>query len=137
MAEPKRPQAASAVTDGISREIAKIHQESYGAAPRMVTTHLLDDAVISVIEMELLRHEQLIADNGGQASVQEVRRAFQEAIGTTFKATVEHMTGRRVIGFLRDTHVDPSFSGEFFKLSPAQASRPDPRGPTFGPKGRR
>ena len=128
MAEPERPQEARAITDGISQEIAKIHEESYGRAPKAVKTYLLDDAVVSVVEIDLLRHEQLIVDNLRSPSVREIRRAFQEAIGTTFNATVEHMTGRRVIGFISDTHLDPPFSVEFFKLSPAQASAEDPRG---------
>jgi hypothetical protein len=32
---------------------------------------------------------------------------------------VEHTTGRRVIGFLSETHLDPAFSVEIFKLAPA------------------
>jgi uncharacterized protein YbcI len=128
MADPERPQQTGAIAERISQEIARIHEESYGRAPKDVKTYLLDDAVVSVVEMDLLRHEQLIVDNGNQPSVREIRKAFQEAIGTTFNATVEHMTGRRVIGFISDTHLDPPFSVEFFKLSPAQASAEDPRG---------
>jgi uncharacterized protein YbcI len=130
MADSDGPQEGGVITDGISREIAKIHQESYGTEPKGVKTYLLDDAVVSIIEVDLLRHEQLIVDNGNHPSVREVRKAFQEAIGTTFKATVEHMTGRRVIGFLSDTHLEPPFTVEFFKLAPAQVSVEDPRGPS-------
>jgi uncharacterized protein YbcI len=129
MTVPARPQEGGAVSERISREIAKIHEESYGRPPKVVKTYLLDDAVVSVVEMDLLRHEQLIVDNGNHPSVREIRKAYEEAIGTTFKANVEHSTGRRVIGFLSDTHIAPPFSVEFFKLGPAHASGDDPRGP--------
>jgi hypothetical protein len=48
-----------------------------------------------------------------------LRREYQEAIAPTFAAAVEHMTGRRVIGFISETHIDPSFSVEFFRLGPS------------------
>jgi uncharacterized protein YbcI len=129
MADPERPQQAGSIAERISEEIAAIHEESYGRPAKAVKTYLLDDAVVSVIELELLRHEQLVVDNGNHPSVREIRKAFQEAIGATFKASVEHMTGRRVIGFVSDTHLDPPFSVEFFKLRPAEKSADDPRGP--------
>jgi hypothetical protein len=34
------------------------------------------------------------------------------------RSAVEHMTGRRVVAFLSETHIDPSFSVEFFRLAP-------------------
>ena len=55
--------------------------------------------------------------------------SYQEAIGSTFTATVEQMTGRRVIGFVSDTHPEPPFTVAFFKLAPAQGSGEDSRGP--------
>ena len=49
-----------------------------------------------------------------------MRSAYQEAIAPTFVAAVEHATGRRVVGFLSSTHLDPTFTVEFFRLAPAQ-----------------
>lgn len=47
------------------------------------------------------------------------RRRLDLALRTaTFAATVEHTTGRKVIGFLSDTHLDPPFSVEIFRLAP-------------------
>jgi uncharacterized protein YbcI len=72
------------------------------------------------MDISLLTHERtLIGHDRGEASIRSVRREFQEAIAPTFAATVEHMTGRRVIGFLSETHIDPPFSVEFFRLAPA------------------
>ena len=130
MGTSERPQEA--VAERISEEIAAIHEDSYGSPPKSVSTYLLPDAVLSVVEIVLLKHEELIVGNGAHGRVREVRKAFQEAIGTTFTATVEHMTGRRVIGFISDTHLDPPFSIEFFKLRPAKAPAEGPGDPESG-----
>ena len=55
----------------------------------------------------------------GEDSVRQVRREFEQSIAPTFCATVEHMTGRRVIGFLSETHIDPPLSVELFRLAPS------------------
>jgi uncharacterized protein YbcI len=116
--EPER-QTQSQVAARISDEIAAIHSESYGEAVESIQTHILDDLVICVLDVKLLPHERtLLEHDRGEDSIRQVRKEFQESIGPTFAATVEHMTGRRVIGFISDTHLDPPFSVEVFKLAP-------------------
>jgi uncharacterized protein YbcI len=105
----------------ISDEIAAIHRESYGESVRSVQTHIHDDFVVCVLDISLLTHEEtLLEHDRGEESIRAVRREFQAAIAPTFGAAVEHMTGRRVIGFLSETHIDPPFSLEFFRLAPTE-----------------
>jgi uncharacterized protein YbcI len=107
------------VSQRISDEIATIHRESYGEAVEAIETHILGDLVLCVLDISLLPHERTLLDHGrGIESIRTVRKEFQESIGPTFAAAVEHMTGRRVIAFVSETHVDPSFSVEFFRLAP-------------------
>jgi uncharacterized protein YbcI len=115
-AEPESVETATR----ISQEIAGIHRESYGEEVQSVTTHVHDDSVVCILDITLLPHEQTLLDNGrGHDSIRMLRREYQEAIAPTFAAAVEHMTGRRVIGFISETHIDPSFSVEFFRLGPS------------------
>jgi uncharacterized protein YbcI len=117
---PRRDSAVDA-SQRISDEIAAIHRESYGESVEAIETHILDNLVICVLDINLLPHERTLLEDGrGADSIRQVRREFQETIGPTFAAAVEHMTGRRVIGFVSDTHIDPPFSIEFFKLAPRQ-----------------
>lgn len=119
--DPAEQSPAVDVADRISREIAAIHRESYGEAVDAIVTHIMDDVVVCVLDIHLLPHERTLIEHGrGIESIQAVRKHFQESIGATFAATVEHMTGRRVIGFLSETHIDPPFSVEFFRLAPAK-----------------
>jgi uncharacterized protein YbcI len=103
----------------ISDEIAGIHRESYGETVNSIQTHIHEDSVVCVLDITLLPHEQTLLDHDrGQDSIRLLRREYQAAIAPTFAAAVEHMTGRRVIGFLSETHIEPSFSVDFFRLAP-------------------
>ena len=114
-----RSEATADVAARISEEIASVHRESYGEDVESIQTHLLPDAVVCVMDVRLLPHERTLLESGrGQQSIRDVRQDFQESIGATFKAAVEHMTGRRVIGFLSSTNLDPPFTVEFFRLAP-------------------
>ena len=119
MSSPDHSEAR--VAERLSAQIAAIHETSYGLSPCRVQTHLLGDSVVCVLDIGLLPHEQIIAEHGLGASGRDIRAAFQEVVGTTFVAAVERETGRRVVAFLSDTHVDPSFTVEFFRLAPAAA----------------
>jgi uncharacterized protein YbcI len=114
------PESVEEAAAHISSEIATIHRESYGEDVESVKTYILDDLVVCVLDVRLLTHERtLLQHERGERSIRKVRKEFQESIGPTFAATVEHSTGRRVIGFLSDTHLDPPFTVEIFKLAPA------------------
>ncbi len=107
------------VSERISDEIAAIHRESYGETVEAIQTHITEDVVICVLDVKLLPHERTLLDHGrGSDTIRLLRKEYQESIGATFAAAVEHMTGRRVIAFLSDTHLDPPFSVEFFRLAP-------------------
>ena len=114
------PQSAAEVAAHISDEIAAIHRESYGETVQSVQTHISEDFVVCVLDITLLPHERTLMDHDrGEDSIRKLRREFQEAIAPTFSAAVEHMTGRRVIAFMSETHLDPPFSVEFFRLGPS------------------
>lgn len=108
------------VTDCISREIAAIHEESYGEPVREVETTLMADSVICLVEIDLLPFERTLLkhdpDGDSATSIRNTRRSFQEAIKPAFIASVERATGRRVTAFLCETNLDPPFSLEYFRL---------------------
>jgi uncharacterized protein YbcI len=116
------PGSTTEIASRISDEIASIHRESYGETVEAVQTYIQEDTVMCVLDITLLAHERTLLDHErGEDSIRQLRREFQQAIATTFTAAVEHTTGRRVIGFLSETHIDPPFSVEFFRLAPNAA----------------
>lgn len=116
---PYQPRPAEVVRE-LESEIAAIHLKSYGEDIRRIQVSVLDDTVIVVLDISLLTHERLVNAAGGGNSVRQIRKSYQKAIGATFIAAVEHATGRRVVGLVSDTHLDPAFSVEVFRLGPRQ-----------------
>jgi uncharacterized protein YbcI len=113
------------LSERLSRELAQIHEESYGRPPNAVETHIVRDAVIAEIDVDLLPHERTILEKGvGHDGIRTVRSDYQEAIRATFVAAVERTTGRRVVGFISGTHIEPTFSVEYFKLDPEEGTTP-------------
>jgi uncharacterized protein YbcI len=116
--EGRPPPSEAEVSDEISREILRIHEESYGKGAGQAHTYLGGDFVVVILDdPELLPNEALLIESGKQDTVVMVRTQYQHAIRATFSAAIERATGRRVIGFASTTSVDePRFMAEVFKL---------------------
>lgn len=111
------PQPAE-IAERISEEIAGIHRQSYGETVESIRTHIHDESVVCVLDITLLPHERtLLEHDRGKDSIRQLRREYHQAIAPALGAAVERMTGRRVVGFVSETHIDPPFSVEFFRLA--------------------
>lgn len=120
--EPKTDTVAAS----ISEQLAAIHLESYETPVREVVTHVLDDLVVAVLDIELTAIERRMIEFGRGNLVHELRHAVQTAEAATFMAVVERATGRRVVAFASHTHVAPTFVAELFRLGPATAHPTEP-----------
>src|SRR5437667_10565518 len=102
MADPEVNRVATEVEESISKQFAQIHLDSYGMGVNDVQTVVRGDMVFVVMDIDLLKAEQVVMDTGRGELVQNMRGQFQEAIESTFSAAVERTTGRRVVAFLSD-----------------------------------
>jgi uncharacterized protein YbcI len=109
------------VREEISREILRVHDESYGQTAREVKVWVLDDVVLALIDAEPTVSERTLIESGRGDAVIDTREAFQEAIGPTFTAIVERATGRRVTSFSSRMSIDPLYSVEVFRLGAEDA----------------
>jgi uncharacterized protein YbcI len=64
--------------------------------------------------------ERRLAENGEAPRVLELRRDFQRIMRDDLVEAVERETGRKVIAFMSDNHIDPDFAAEVFLLEPSQ-----------------
>jgi uncharacterized protein YbcI len=110
--------SVEAIEAEISREVLAIHIESYSRAPANVRAHVLDDLVIVLLDgLELQPSEEFLITKGHPETVTAVRNQFQQAISASFKSAVERATGRRVVAFTSQQHVnEPRFAVEVFRL---------------------
>jgi uncharacterized protein YbcI len=112
------PADAGPIEAQISQEIVRIHEDSYGVGVRGIATHLIDDLVLIVMDVELTAAERTLLDGGNSKAIRTQREAYQSVIGPTFSAVVERATGRRVVSFMSHMNMDPIYAVELFRLGP-------------------
>ena len=128
MMSERRPQGgelAAAISNAVVRELAR----ATGRGPTKARTTLGENAVFVVLQDTFTRGEQTLADTGGGNAVLDLRRRWRRVMETQMRSEVENLTGRRVIGFMGDNHIDPDLAVEVFVLEP-QAEIPDTPLPT-------
>ena len=54
----------------------------------------------------------------------DLRRRWQRVMEAEVSREIEELTGRKVIGFMSDNHIDPDLAVEVFVLEPLATSRP-------------
>lgn len=109
----------------ISREMERIHVESYGTGAHSIRTFLIDDSfVMCVIDNKLTTAEKTLLDGGKGETVKAMRMAYQQAIEPAFVALVERAVGRTVEAFISHVHMEPMFSVELFRLAPRSGPQP-------------
>lgn len=82
----------------------------------------IDGELISVVLRDTLTkgERSLVSDGRGQL-VLDMRKAYQSTMREELVAGVERISGRKVIAFLSDNHIDPDIAVESFVLEPREA----------------
>jgi len=78
-------------------------------------TYVLDDIVVVVMRGSgFTPLEQTIMDSGEPDRVIAMREDFQRVMAARYKDTIEELTGRNVVAFLSQAHVEPDITIEIF-----------------------
>ena len=110
----------------ISNHVVQVLSTYTGRGPTKAWTSIDSDLICVVLRDTLTRGERsLVADGRGQL-VLDMRKAYQQTMRNDLVAGVEEITGRKVIAFFSDNHIDPDMAIESFVLEPL----PDPEGAT-------
>jgi uncharacterized protein YbcI len=110
-----RPHASS-VQAAISNLVVRLLAEYTGRGPTKARTTIDRDWVFVTLRDTLTKGERTLAERGRAEFVKEGRREFQEAMREECSTMIEQLTGRKVIAFLSDNHVDPDMALEAFAL---------------------
>jgi len=114
-AEPGTPGAVAAA---ISSSIVTLVREYTGRGPTKARTYIMDDLIATVLQDTLTMGERSLVRDGERELVVSMRKAFQRTMENEMIAAVERHSGRRVLAFLSDNHVDPDIAVESFVLHP-------------------
>jgi uncharacterized protein YbcI len=107
----------------ISNAITKMHREHFGRGAAFTRTVFERDYVIVFLHDIYTTVERTLIDDGELEAVRATRHAFQRSLGDQFTAAVEEHTGRHVVAFMSEVHIDPDVSAEIFVLESTE-SRP-------------
>jgi uncharacterized protein YbcI len=102
----------------ISRTVVKALARTTGRGPTKAKTTLGDNGVFVVLQDSLTVGERTLTDAGEGQSVLDLRRRWQRVMEADVSREVEELTGRKVVGFMSDNHIDPDLAVEVFVLQP-------------------
>jgi uncharacterized protein YbcI len=107
------------VAAAISSAVVKLMREYTGRGPTKARTTVLRDT-FTMGELSLLRE-------GESELVLRTRKAYQNTMAAPLVAAVEEHSGRKVLAFLSDNHIDPDIAVESFVLVPQPPAPTAPR----------
>src|SRR4051795_4556962 len=105
----------------ISNTVVRALARTTGRGPTKAKTTLGENGVFVVLQDSLTRGERNLTDAGEGAAVLDLRRRWQAVMQADVSREIEDLTGRKVIGFMSDNHIDPDLAVEVFVLEPIPA----------------
>ena len=106
----------------ISNSVVQTLSRTTGRGPTKAKTTLGANAVFVVLQDTMTIGEQSLADAGEGAAVLDLRRRWQSVMQAEMSGEIERLTGRKVVGFMSDNHIDPDLAVEVFVLEPQAES---------------
>jgi uncharacterized protein YbcI len=99
----------------ISTSFVALLRENYGRGPMKAKTYAVDDVIVVVMRGSgFTALEQTIMDSGQPSRVVAMREDFQQVMAERYRETIEELTGRKVVAFLSQAHVEPDITVEMF-----------------------
>jgi len=106
----------------ISNAVVGALSRTTGRGPTKAKTTLGENGVFVVLQDTLTRGERNLAEAGEGKAVLDLRRKWQRVMQSDVSREIEELTGRKVIGFMSDNHIDPDLAVEVFVLEPVSDS---------------
>src|SRR3954452_22774382 len=115
--DPRSPD--DRVLRDISAGMTRLYNEHFGRDPDTVETHFASpNLLICVLYSSLTPVERSLRDVGERQRLRDLRMILQYSAESQFRAVVETMTGRRVLGLVSGMDVNLDQSYQVFTLAP-------------------
>src|SRR5947209_10985221 len=100
----------------VTNRIVGMMREHYGRGPIKAKTYVLDNLIVCVLSDGFTAIERTMMEGGEPDRVLEMRRDFQRMMKARYSSMIEELTGRKVLAFLSQTHVEPDLTIEIFLM---------------------
>jgi uncharacterized protein YbcI len=117
MAISSRPQHSNSLQAAISDLVVRITADYTGRGPTRARTTINGEWVFVTLSETMTKGERTLVAAGKAQFVRDTRKAFQDAMRDEMIFELEALTGRHVIAFLSDNHIDPDLAIECFQLA--------------------
>jgi uncharacterized protein YbcI len=107
-----------ALSADISTAAVKLVAEYTGRGPTKAHTVINHNSVLILMGDTLTKGERSLVKMGMTDHVLETRRRYQTAMQEDLTGAVEERTGRKVIAFMSDNHIEPDMAAEVLVLEP-------------------
>ena len=102
----------------ISNAVVHLLSEYTGRGPTKARTYINVDLISVVLRDTLTKGERSLIANGSVDVVLDARKAYQAAMKQDLIAVIEKYSGRSVLAFMSENHIDPDIAVESFVLAP-------------------
>jgi uncharacterized protein YbcI len=109
----------------ISNAITQLHREFHGRGATTSRTIIQHGYVIVFLHDIYTPLERTLLEAGENQTVLETRQKFQQAMRARFSGAVAEITGRAVVAFMSQVHIDPDMAVEIFMLEPQAGDQPE------------
>ena len=111
--QSERSRQAVAVGNAVTR----LHRDRYGRGATTTRTVFHGNRIIVFLEDIYTPAERTLIEAADFEQVKATRQSFQMAMRGPFSDAVEEITGRKVIAFMSQVHLDPDMAAEIFVLA--------------------
>ena len=113
-----KPLTGGSLTASISNAMVSLLHRYTGRGPTRARTTIGTDVIVCVLGAALTQGERKLAQDGKADVVLHSCRAFQETMRADAIAAVQELSGRQVVAFMSDNHIEPDLAVEVFVLAP-------------------
>jgi uncharacterized protein YbcI len=114
--EQAMPLAGGRLLAEITNRIVALMREHYGRGPIKAKTYVLDNLIVCVLSDGFTAIERTMMEGGEPDQVLAMRRGFQRVMKERYSDMIEALTGRKVLAFLSQAHVEPDLTVEMFVM---------------------
>jgi len=111
-----KPLSGGELNAAVTREVIRVQNESHGRGPKKAFSFYNGNVLVTILEEVLTPAERKLAGNGESEAVLRMRGLYQRSMAEELKKGIEAVTGRRVVAFMSDNHLDPDMAVETFIL---------------------
>ncbi len=112
----REPLAGAELLAEITDRLVQLVRLHYGRGPIKAKTYVVDNVIVCVLSDGVTALERTMVQGGEPDRVLEMRHAFERVMKSHYTGMIEQLTGRKVLAFLSQAHVEPDLNVQMFLM---------------------